>query len=1778
MADKSIDDLDVGMDDFEFQDFDFGGPSSLPPPKNKREALTRTAGDISKGFKSGFTDHKLKSLGKITESAIPNKLSTEYLTLKDSASNIKGILDKSIDDFKKEAGKTTKTLSKLFPEGKIGNWLKKINEKLEDNANNDKYDKQKAQDEEIQQGILASLGEMKEKQHQDALIQAALQNKQHATSIEMLRLIYAENKLMRNFQFEITNKYYRKSLELQFKSLYINREMLELQKLQFTTFKNQFETIVLNTSLPDVIKSRNNEKFKETLHSRMRDSMVNSLFKTMAPLGGFNKNLEKKIQNSITGFLGGLTNANNALEMAVGAQDMLGDFGMTKSYLVGEQLSDFTKNYIGKKAGDLIYKRSKRFRQGVANIKDFTSDTRTGFRKLANSKQKGWLGKTLRFLGNQGVSLTDSNVINRANFGQAALDESMIFDGRAHGALTKVIPGLLSKIYGEIKATRIGLKIQGGGSDHEIHYDYKVQGFLTNKQLASNLKADFKREIDNNTKYAANKLTETLKTANINLTGQKAEIFARAITSYMMQPNAVMNSQTIIDPSFLSTIQDPSIVKMITRNRNNYLKAIRDDDWFQQDIINGINSVRSSMPNMSKRFEELFRSGHGNLLSSLGVASYDKVSGNYLQDDAGLKNLFMNMYDSKTTDKLTDSELKKIRERQFGINESNLKSSRVKHEESKSTVDKLISKVKKKKTTEVETAIENLDKESLTNYVIDNKTKLEELIPEIKNNKTNTRYRDRLKRIQKKFKTQYNKIKKRYNNALSPAAQTEYSNKLEDMSNQINVFVAEVKDKGSVSTAMEVKYTKKIDDIYKDSIQIDRTIAMADKNVITQTGKIDNSTTSYNENKVSANNKGKRNTKNNKVDVNELNSTGRKILKHFEARDMEDLKDEYFASKEYKQGKVSNFMAWVRDMGYSIRGEDKTLLKRVLRKTRAWDRKMFFGIHKAIFGAPFRAIGSIFGLRESGPLLKGVGLGAKAGSTVATKMFSTMADMLPFGMGHLVKAPFLLMNKTLELAGLKEKEEEKKNRKGGWLSRIKNMFSRNDKKEDNKEKKGFFANMNGLQKAGVGIGILGILGMMKDMNINLQDIYGGIKTVGSYLIKGFQFISNIIGWVWDRVPDWLKPNGNKKQKSFQRDPNTGEILRDPDGNPIEDEKNIAEKTRDAVYTWGAIAGGTGLLFGRGLKGKAALTWKLAKAPITLAKNTTKLGIKGAGMAIEAIKAAGGSTSAITNVAEQATKVAKPGLGTRIMEIFKTGKKWLTGSIGNFITKNIGRVKSAVDVMIKMFSSSKSVMKKIGNAAFKKGGAKLAGKATLQISKFVAKVLSGVGLLLIVWDIAWIIYYYLNDRSFWGAVTEQLLGVNLLDDIEDSGSESKEENESRIHKGKSYKNEDGSVSFGGSVSAAIESFSSTYSKHRSQGAGYWESIKGASGAAISGWQTGDVTTVERSVADRIKEYVDAGGANLDNLQPITKVKLANLAEDYYNKYNKKLKINSGARTYVEQKRLYDTKPKGVAANPDNPGKIPPHMAGVALDINTPDANKMEESGMLSKNGWYRPVYDKTKPQSKSESWHIEIEGTRSPAEMRAGRMIYGPVTSSHMANIEKENESIRERIKLSAGSGMKDLDSGVDTGEQGIEINNRVTRQDDNGTYQSYNVTANPELKALNDANKRARGNLISASDSLSSQATARTASYSPSSASNIKPISTTMNDMNLPSVQQFNLNTGSVEEILNKSLQIQVMSAKFLKEIRDAVVVSAEAEVSNNNTMPDMAVDLSRKNYDSMMI
>ena len=86
--------------------------------------------------------------------------------------------------------------------------------------------------------------------------------------------------------------------------------------------------------------------------------------------------------------------------------------------------------------------------------------------------------------------------------------------------------------------------------------------------------------------------------------------------------------------------------------------------------------------------------------------------------------------------------------------------------------------------------------------------------------------------------------------------------------------------------------------------------------------------------------------------------------------------------------------------------------------------------------------------------------------------------------------------------------------------------------------------------------------------------------------------------------------------------------------------------------------------------------------------------------------------------------------------------------------------------------------------------------------------------------------------------------------------------------------------------------------------------------------------------------------------------------YFKKTGKHIKINSGFRTYDEQKEMYNNaKDKKYVAKPGTSY----HEKGLALDIDRDIVNELDEMGLLKEYGFHRPL--------KFEPWHIEPIGTR-----------------------------------------------------------------------------------------------------------------------------------------------------------------------------------------------------------
>jgi len=110
-----------------------------------------------------------------------------------------------------------------------------------------------------------------------------------------------------------------------------------------------------------------------------------------------------------------------------------------------------------------------------------------------------------------------------------------------------------------------------------------------------------------------------------------------------------------------------------------------------------------------------------------------------------------------------------------------------------------------------------------------------------------------------------------------------------------------------------------------------------------------------------------------------------------------------------------------------------------------------------------------------------------------------------------------------------------------------------------------------------------------------------------------------------------------------------------------------------------------------------------------------------------------------------------------------------------------------------------------------------------------------------------------------------------------------------------------------------------------------------------------------------QYLRLGkGVEIEGSNPIMLKHFLGMAEEYGEKTGKTIQVNSGYRSYERQAALHRQFPQKAAA----PGRSL-HEKGMAIDINSSDANELEKLGLMKKYGFTRPV--------GGEPWHIEPAG-------------------------------------------------------------------------------------------------------------------------------------------------------------------------------------------------------------
>lgn len=1347
-ADDDFDDL---MDDI---DFDMGSSPKKPQPGN---VVFGTGLDTAKGIRDA-----LNPMGKIPEivrELMPNAVRSEYSDLESALSEIKDEMDKGIGEVKDSLKDVSRAVADLFPEGSIKNKLKEFGHK--EGSDTGGKTKEEEEREKINQAILEALGEASDEEKQRALIQEAVAEKREESSQLMLKHIYAELKVGNNFNTRMTEKYYTKSLELQYKQLYKTAELVEITKTGWEANRKQIESILINTSLPDIIKLKTLQAANDPrLRERSKRSFLGTYFKRFNPFENLKNNVIKNIRQQVSETKQAFEMALMGADAAKMAKEMMGeDMGMTPGMIIGNWIGEKIRGTALGNLGDRIG-QTKQGKRAIWNMKNFMADPKDFLRSMAeNANDKTFLGKLQKMGGNYLSRLAGSPDKKRTEFVNENLDDAKAFDGRVHQAIVKVIPSLLTDIRSTLK---VGLKVKEEDiAANRIYFDNKTGRFMSGNELKGAMQKDLSRAVNKDGfRMYAETFFNLLSNASPETQFDKSEKqdIVKGIARFMMRNGGSIAPNAIRGKDFLN--QMGKAKEKMSIAVSHLLMNANGDYWLFDDIKNSLEGMRSNLPNMNNRLQDLHKSGYMHLAGDL--VNQDEATGNWRTNDEKIDNRIVNTvgsidfdsYDqlegaSSRLSSVDGARAKLMAGRQalkdgwnrltqtetggkianFGRRLGNTRiANRIKR--GISSIDNRLGVTSKlaAASSAMGRAQDNLvafldqDTEAIKEQFAAGRVKIESLftVDNLKN------YSDSTK---KKIKSKFADTQKQVSNTLKDIHKKAKDLKKEDVKN----MASNAKEKAlAYYKEAEVEIAK----VSKDFVDDCRDFGVTEER------------------------------------IEEFKFKVEKIKKDTETA----VKNDPMVQAGVKHAKAGgNYVANTTGGKLAIAGgnflKNKFMQSKLGQKVSSWKT----GAKNKVTGF----FGGFFG-------------GAKANAEDGSGEVSSGKEV------NEENADLMAGGKRAERQKMKEKLEEERSGSAKNLNKQRKALADQDK---GRKRSGFTTLAGAKVIAAGGLGLLAI-SLLKKLGFGMEDfinlgkgIFSGISTVAGVLADGIKTIGSVLGWIG---------GGIKKIGSF-----FGFDMGAPD------DPNQAGGSGGGMNLLGKALGIGGLYVGgramlRMLPGGKFLSnfflpspMKLispgafrgvktvAKAGLAVGKFATKAALKAPGIALATARM--GLSLAVpgmspVNAAKNLVNTIKaptPGsnLFQRIITWIKDGIGWAGKPIVALLEKGKEKVIKILDKVQSAWNAAKNklkFMKKILSKpkVMKKIGIQAAKKLAVRLGALAAAA-TGIGAIIsvgfLVWDVAWILKYMVFDgMTLWGAISKQMLGVDVFDPEEQKELEIDEE--------------------------------------------------------------------------------------------------------------------------------------------------------------------------------------------------------------------------------------------------------------------------------------------------------------------------------------------------------------------------------------------------------------------
>jgi len=490
---------DEKLDKFDFDDdLDFNFDDDFPTDQQNSKKKRSPVIDVFKGTLTGVKN-SLKS-GSFWQQVARKALPEHYSVLSEAAGDIRrttrSLYDESVRTLKPELVDIGRKVDRLVPEEQKR--LKKLTSKLSKpvsaaQASKSASDYMDSAVAAMQDNIFNRQTEREDgreaRDRAEQRIRDKIDKQRFDTSNAIFNGMAEDMSRLSSFTTSVGQDYMKKSLELQYRSYYVQTELLKNQIKYFDLYVKQNEAVIKNTGLPEFVKITNSERFSDMTRSKVIHKLQGTIG---AGLGRVKNRVMEHVRNAQMG-LGSLSMGLDSAQMGMELQQTFRDMGMETStaQTLASFAAEFGMDALVQTYGDKLRRYAGRgtklgglaatISNAVMNPSALVNRIRGGQRYKNWQNKDSWLARlTDTFLGD----FQAPNLSMGVSKGRVAGEITpSIFDRRAHKSLTEVIPGYLARILQETTAIRTGSKDVGP----LMMYDWQKEKFASAKTLGTKL-------------------------------------------------------------------------------------------------------------------------------------------------------------------------------------------------------------------------------------------------------------------------------------------------------------------------------------------------------------------------------------------------------------------------------------------------------------------------------------------------------------------------------------------------------------------------------------------------------------------------------------------------------------------------------------------------------------------------------------------------------------------------------------------------------------------------------------------------------------------------------------------------------------------------------------------------------------------------------------------------------------------------------------------------------------------------------------------------------------------------------------------------------------------------------------------------------------------------------------------------------------------------------------------------------------------------------------------